>query len=229
MFPLKALKKTRRTPVITYGLILLSVLVFMWELMLGAELAGVFTRQAYNPCTASFSVGTFWDLTRTMFFHGSWTHIVGNMVFLFVFGPAVEDYLGNWRYLLFYLLAGYAASLSHGLISNVCAPTVGASGAIFGIMGGFLLLYPAARIRSLVLFFRVPIGTQDIQAFYLLLTFFVIDFINGLASLGPITVNTTGVALWAHVGGFIAGVLMIFVVLLFNPAPEVDPLEHVEF
>jgi membrane associated rhomboid family serine protease len=229
MLPIKALKKTRSTPYVTYGLILANALVFAWELSLGSQLGAIFLSQAYNPCSASFSLDTLWDLTRTMFFHGGWLHIFGNMLFLWVFGPAVEDFLGGWRYLLFYLLVGYMASLTHGLISNVCGPTVGASGAIFGVMGAFLLLYPAARIRSLVLFFRIPIGVTNVQAFYMLLAFFAIDFFNGLASLGPFTVNTGSVALWAHIGGFLAGLLLTFTLLLFNPAPDVDPLEHLEF
>lgn len=229
MFPLRALKKTRRTPYITYSLVVLNALVFAWELTLGSDLGRILLTQAYNPCAASVSVDTFWDLTRTMFFHGGWTHIIGNMVFLLVFGPAVEDYLGGWRYLVFYLLTGYAASLTHGLLTNVCGPTVGASGAIFGIMGGFMLLFPAARIRSLVLMFRIPVGTVDVQAFYMLGGFFIVDLINGIATLGPFTINTGGVAIWAHLGGFLMGLLLTFIVLLFNPAPQVDPLEHLEF
>lgn len=227
MFPLQARRDPQNTPYITYGLIGLNILVFIWELSLSqSQLFGVFATQAYNPCTAGFNPDTVWDLTRTMFFHGGWTHIVGNMVFLAIFGPLVEDYLGGLRFLVFYMLVGYAASLFHGLLTTVCGPTVGASGAIFGIMGGFLLLYPATRIRSVVLFLRVPIGTRDVQAFYVLLTFFLIDLVNGIASLGPFTINTSNVAIWAHVGGFLAGLLLTFVVMIFKPAPDVDPLEN---
>lgn len=228
MFPLQARRQPKSTPYITYSLIGLNILVFIWELSLSQpELFSVFATQTYNPCTAGVSPDTFWDLTRTMFLHGGWTHIIGNMAFLAIFGPLVEDYLGKWRFLAFYMAVGYAASLFHGLLTTICGPTIGASGAIFGVMGAFLLLYPATRVRSVVLFLRVPIGTRDIQAFYLLFAFFFIDLINGIAAIGPFTVNTGNVAIWAHVGGFLAGLVMTFFIMIVKPAPEVDMLENI--
>lgn len=234
MFPLQALRKTRTTAYITYGIILINVLVFLWELTLVSrgQLGQTFMELALVPCAvrrSPLSLDTFADSFRALFLHGGWLHLIGNMVFLRVFGPAVEDYMGKVRFLAFYLAAGVIAGFTHTLFTTNCIPTIGASGAIFGVMGAFLLLYPGTRVRTVTLFFRIPVGISDMQAFYMLLYFFVIDLINGIGALGTASTPTSGVAFWAHVGGFLAGVVMAFGSMLFRPPPDVDPLEHLEF
>ncbi len=226
MFPLQTLRKTRRTPYVTYALILINILVFAWELTLNqGELSRAFGSLAIVPCEASrnlISIDTLMDSVRTMFLHGGWLHIISNMVFLLLFGPYIEDYLGRSGYLAFYLLAGFTAGFVHIALNwNICVPSVGASGAIYGLMGAFLLLYPATKIRTVAFFYRVPIGTVDVQAFYMLLYYFALDFINGLTSLGVDNTSTGGVAVWAHIGGFLTGLLITFFVMVFKPAPPV--------
>ncbi|MEQ8673135.1 MAG: rhomboid family intramembrane serine protease [Aggregatilineales bacterium] len=233
MFPLKTLRKPETTPWVTYGLILINVLVFGWELTLSrAELGQQFFALAVVPCEMTrnlLSPETVLDSVRSLFLHNGWVHLVGNMVFLYMFGPNVEAYLGKAKYIFFYLAAGFAASFLHAAISwKMCVPVIGASGAIFGVMGAFVLLYPATRIRTLAFFFRVPIGTADVQAFYLLFTFFIMDLFNGIASLGVQTSQSSGVAVWAHVGGFLMGLVLAFIFMLFRPPPPVDPFEHLD-
>jgi membrane associated rhomboid family serine protease len=151
------------------------------------------------------------------------------MVFLYLFGPHVEEYLGKARFLGFYLIAGFAAGFLHIALNwHSCVPAIGASGAISGVLGGFFLLYPATRVRTVAFFYRVPVGMVDVQAFYMLLYYFVLDFVNGLASLGAVNTETSGVAVWAHVGGFLAGVLMVFIMTIFKPPPPVDPFGYLD-
>jgi membrane associated rhomboid family serine protease len=231
MFPLKTLRKTESTPYITYALILINILVFFWELTLSqGQLGSAFRSMAVVPCEMSrnfFSPETIIDSLRTMFLHGGWAHLVGNMVFLYLFGPHIEDYLGKIRYILFYLTAGFMAGFVHTAINwNTCVPTIGASGAIYGLLGSFFLLYPATRIRTIAFVFRVPIGTVDVQAFYMLFYFFIFDFINGLMSLGVGNSATGGVAIWAHIGGFVTGLLMTFTMIIFKPPPAVDQFDY---
>ena len=233
MFPLKTLRKVNSPPYITYSLIVVNALVFFWELSLSqGQLRQAFYSMAIVPCeikTSLFSVETLLDSLRTMFLHGGWVHLIGNMVFLYLFGPHIEEYLGKARILGFYLITGFAAGfLNIALSWHSCVPAIGASGAISGVLGGFFLLYPATRVRTVAFFYRVPVGMVDVQAFYMLLYYFVLDFINGLASLGVGNYETNGVAVWAHVGGFLAGVLMIFIMTIFRPPPPVDPFGYLD-
>ncbi len=232
MFPLRSTRKADRTPYITYGLILTNVVVFFWQLTLPQhKLVQVLWTSAFIPCQShNILTPDLWlDSFRTMFLHGGWLHIIGNMVFLIVFGPNVEDYFGKIKFLLFYLAAGFGANFMHMAFNwNVCVPTIGASGAIAGLMGAFFLLYPATRIRTVAFFFRVPVGVVNVQAFYLLLTFFVLDLFNGLATLGIENTNTGGVAVWAHVGGFLTGLLIAFFAIMFKDPPPVDPFEYLD-
>jgi membrane associated rhomboid family serine protease len=223
MFPLKAVRKIERFPLVTMLLIAINTVVFLWQLTLPqAELMKLYQTAGFIPCAGSAAVPTMFT---SMFLHGGFIHLLGNMLFLFAFGPSVEDYLGRFWFPVFYLIAGVAGSLLHMVFNwNVCIPAIGASGAIMGVMGGFLLLYPGTRISTVVLFWRIPIGVKDISAFYLLGGFFLLDLLNGLASLGPITVETGGVAVWAHIGGFLVGFLMAFIAMTFKPLPPVDPV-----
>lgn len=233
MFPLKTLREVKNPPYITYGLIVLNVLVFAWELTLSkGQLSQAFYSMAIVPCQmhqSFLSLETITDSVRTMFLHGGWIHLIGNMVFLYLFGPHVEDYLGKARFLLFYLFVGFVAGLLHTIVNwNSCVPAIGASGAIYGILGGFFLLYPATRVRTVAFFYRVPVGMIDVQAFYMLLYYFALDFFNGLVSLGVSNAATSGVAFWAHVGGFLAGITFTFIAIIFKPPPPVDPFEYLD-
>ena len=144
----------------------------------------------------------------SMFMHGSWFHLIGNMWFLWVFGNNVEDSMGHFRYAMFYLLCGLAAGGAQSFTDpNSLVPMVGASGAIGGIMGAYIVLYPRVRVHMLV-FLGFYITTIVVPAFVMLGYWFIIQLLSGLPSLGS---KEGGVAFWAHVGGFLAGAILIFV------------------
>jgi rhomboid family protein len=143
----------------------------------------------------------------SMFLHGSWLHVIGNMWFLWIFGDNIEDYLGHFKYLVFYLLSGFAAAAAQvALTPHSRVPTIGASGAIAGVLGAYFILYPRARVLTwfpLIFFFHLP-------AWVMLGYWFVVQFLSGTAtSLSYAGNNDGGIAFWAHVGGFLAGLVMI--------------------
>jgi membrane associated rhomboid family serine protease len=220
MIPLRDDKPSFSTPFINYFLIGLNVLVYLWELAVGMNSPG-----ALNAFVTQFGIvprhtiavlsGHSYDSLATailpfftsMFLHGSLFHVAGNMLFLWIFGDNVEDHLGHFRYLLFYLGSGIVAALAQILLNpGSTAPTVGASGAIAGVMGAYFILYPRAR----VLVWFPPIFMFHVPAWLMLGYWFVIQFVNGAAtSIAPRSESMGGIAFWAHVGGFVAGVLMI--------------------
>lgn len=232
MLPVRAQRALTITPVITYLLMGINIVVFVWELTLSGNLSRTFQEIALVPCQASFNLETLLDSTRTMFLHGSWIHLLGNMVFLVVFGPHLEQFLGRRWFLGFYFTAGYAANALHVLThANQCAipmwggnlPMIGASGAIYGLLGGFMLLFPSTRIQMVAFFYRFPIGLLDVRAFVMLLYMILVDLIDSIGSLGANTINTGGVAVWAHIGGFLAGLLFSFLFTAFvKPLPRLD-------
>ncbi len=137
-----------------------------------------------------------------MFLHSNWLHIAGNMLFLWIFGDNVEDFFGHFTYLLFYLVCGIGAGLLHVLFNlHSSVPALGASGAISGVMGAYILLYPRARILTLVVIFPLPV-----PAVVFLGLWYVMQFLSGLSTLGMKA--TGGVAVWAHIGGFLLGMLL---------------------
>jgi membrane associated rhomboid family serine protease len=146
----------------------------------------------------------------SMFLHGGWTHFLGNMLFLWIFGDNVEDRLGHVRYLIFYLLAGYAAAFAHLWFNPVSiVPAIGASGAISGVLGAYLFLYPKARIQTLI-FFGFFARFTMVPAWVFLPFWFLIQLVSGVASLGvPNGEAGGGVAFFAHIGGFVAGPLLL--------------------
>lgn len=145
-------------------------------------------------------------LLTSMFMHGGWAHLLGNMLFLWVFGNNVEDSMGHFRFLAFYLICGLAAAFGHIFFSPAGQlPMVGASGAISGIMGGYILLYPGARVRT----YFPPFFFFRIRAFFFLALWFVLQLFSGLSTLGLSENESGGVAVWAHIGGFVAGLLLI--------------------
>jgi membrane associated rhomboid family serine protease len=191
--------------------------VFLFELSLGPErlqalfyLFGIVPARYSRPEWAQFvglPLGDFWPFLTNMFLHGGWMHLVGNMWTLWIFGDNVEDRMGVIRYLLFYLLCGAAAGLTHFLTApGSSVPTVGASGAIAGVMGAYFLMFPRARILMMVPLFLYP-AFFVMPAFFFLGYWFLIQVFTGTLSLaGPESAG--GVAWWAHAGGFLCGVLL---------------------
>jgi len=223
MIPIRDDTPRYSTPYVTYFIIALNVVVFLFELSVGAQshhaLNGLiyqfgvvprhFERALAGPSPFSLPALSLSILT-SMFLHGGWLHVIGNMWFLWIFGDNIEDYLGHFVYLLFYLVSGFAAAITHILLnpaSNV--PTVGASGAIAGVMGAYFVLYPRARVLTLVpliVFFTF----WWLPAWVMLGYWFVVQFLMGAAtSIAETSQNTGGVAVWAHVGGFVAGIVLI--------------------
>jgi len=208
--PLKDLNPRRTYPVVNTTLIVLNFVVFIYELMLPPQLFKIFmTVNAMVPAripvwlAGHMTFGAaFLPIVTSMFLHAGWLHILGNMLFLWIFGDNVEDYFGHLGYLFFYFLSGIAAGLLH-IIFNLhsSVPALGASGAISGVMGAYAALYPRAKVLTLVLIFLVPI-----PAIFILGYWFVLQFLEGVSSLGGMT--TGGVAWWAHIGGFIFGSLL---------------------
>ncbi len=153
-----------------------------------------------------------------MFLHGGWLHLIGNMLYLYIFGDNVEDMLGRGRYLAFYLACGVTSFLVQILFaSRSMVPNVGASGAIAGVLGAYFILFPRARVLTLIpLFVFFPL--VEIPAFFFLGIWFLIQFLSGAASLGQSSAFTGGVAWWAHIGGFVAGIVLLKILLPANAA-----------
>jgi membrane associated rhomboid family serine protease len=202
MFPLSDVIPSRTVPFVTIGLIVANSLVFLYMLSLpgGARESVV---AAYAVVPARFSVPT---LFTSQFLHAGWMHIIGNMLYLWIFGDNVEDRLGHVRYLLFYLGAGAVAAILQVLINPFSSvPMVGASGAIAGVMGAYFVLYPQSRVLTaifIVIFFDVV----EIPAVFFLGIWFVMQLLSGVGSLGVSNAASGGTAFWAHVGGFVVGV-----------------------
>ena len=212
MIPLRDNNPRYSFPWVTVGLIVANCLIFFREAVADeAELEALFASYALIPArTTGFFYGepvalstAFFPFFTSMFLHGGWMHLIGNMWFLWIFGDNVEDRLGHLGYVVLYLASGLAGSIGHVLFSPDSAiPTVGASGAISGVMGAYLITFPGARILTLVpiVFF---ITTVEIPAFLILIYWLFIQFLSGAASLGT---DSGGVAWFAHVGGFVAGI-----------------------
>ncbi len=224
MLPYKDNIPSRRVPFITWGLIGINVIVFIFELMEGANLEQVFYQFGMVPAYVTAGVyGPRYEIVpflTSMFMHSGWLHIGGNMLYLWIFGDNVEDRMGHVVFLLFYLVSGVGASLLHlATDPHSTIPTVGASGAIAGVMGAYLVLYPKARIRSVVFFFYF-IRIMEIPALILLGLWFVLQLFSGAASFGA--TEGGGVAFWAHVGGFIVGIGGGFLAKLLTKEPTME-------
>ena len=222
MIPLHDLNPRRRirVPWVTLVLIGANVLAFLYELSLGPHIEAFLLANAFVPAEATtWTRGgpvaggeVLWNALLSLFLHGGLAHLGGNMLFLWIFGDNIEDRLGHFPFLVFYLLAGFAATLAHTLANPGSAlPAIGASGAISGVLGAYLLLHPQARIVTLV-FLGFFISTVRIPALVYLPLWFLLQFVSGVASLGADTaVEAGGVAWFAHIGGFIAGPLLLLV------------------
>lgn len=208
MIPLRDSTPSRRTPVVTLTLIGINVLVYLyqWTLAGNEQLIPFLNTWAIIPAqlTTNFA-GESYTLISAMFLHGSWMHLGGNMLYLWIFGDNIEDRLGPVRYIIFYLIGGLAATAAQVLIDpNSPVPNLGASGAIAGVLGGYLVLYPRARITTLVFRFITQVPAYIVLGFW-----FVLQLFQGVGSLATITSQAGGVAFFAHVGGFVAGVLLV--------------------
>jgi membrane associated rhomboid family serine protease len=212
MIPIKDVIPARRFPLVNWIIILANVAVFLFEASIGSgELSRLIGRYGMVPARmlSNPGVSTGVSIFTSMFLHGGWFHLISNMWALYIFGDNVEDRLGPMRYLLFYLVCGVVAALAHVYsqpLSNV--PVVGASGAISGVLGAYLVLYPRARVISLVPLWIVPWFIEIPAVFYLGFWFFS-QLFSGLLSLGMPISTYGGVAWWAHVGGFISGLLLV--------------------
>jgi membrane associated rhomboid family serine protease len=193
---------------VTICLIGLNTLVFLYEVMLPAGARDQFILQgALVPyeLTRQFGLPVVGDLLTSMFLHGGWLHFLSNMLYLWIFGDNVEDRMGRLPYLLFYLLAGVAASLAQVAMDPVSEiPSIGASGAIAGVLGAYLVMFPRARVRTLVIVFYF-IRFVELPAIVVLGMWFILQIFNGVASIGEVA--TGGVAWFAHIGGFALGLL----------------------
>jgi membrane associated rhomboid family serine protease len=204
MIPLRSSEPHYSTPTVTLFIIAANVLVYLYQKTLPDYAFELFIRH-YGIVPDRFHYSS---ILTSMFIHGGFLHIAGNMWFLWVFGRGVEDLLGHAKYLFLYFACGIAAALLFVLVnSNSTAPTIGASGAIAGVMGAYLIKFPRAHIVTLV-FIVIFITTVDIPAFFLLLYWFAIQFFSGVGSVGD-SASSGGVAWFAHVGGFIAGMLLV--------------------
>ena len=217
MIPFSDDQPRRGAPVVNFLLIAANALFFLYELSLGPRLDGFLFQSAFIPASlydgpVILSLGTgLWSGLLSMFLHGGWLHFLGNMMFLWIFGDNVEDRLGHGRYLVFYLLAGYVATFAHAFANpSSQIPAIGASGAISGVLGAYLFLHPGARIRTLVFLF-VFFTTVEIPAIIFLPLWFLLQLGPGLASIGNADAAQGGVAWFAHIGGFVAGPILMWV------------------
>lgn len=207
MIPLRDVIPSRTTPFVTITLIVLNALAFWFELLLPGPDRQAFIRE-YGIVPAAF---TWSSVITSMFLHGGWLHVIGNMWYLWIFGDNVEDRLGHGRYLVFYLLCGAAAGLAQTLVNpDSYVPTIGASGAIAGIMGAYFVLYPHSRVLTLIPIF-IFIEIIEIRAIYFLGFWFLMQLFSGVGSVAHTTGSQGGVAFWAHVAGFAAGLVGVFV------------------
>jgi membrane associated rhomboid family serine protease len=206
MIPLRDVIPSRTTPFVTIGLIALNVLAFGFELSLSPGARQVFLRD-YGVVPADFAWST---LVSSMFLHGGWLHIIGNMWYLWIFGDNVEDRMGHGRYLVFYLLAGAVAGLAQVVVNVESGiPTIGASGAVAGVMGAYFVLYPRSRVLTLIPLF-IFIEIIEIPAVFFLGFWFLMQLFSGAGSIAH-TSGSGGIAFWAHVAGFLVGLGAVFV------------------
>ena len=205
IFPIKVTQPSYSKPTVTVLLIVANVLVFLYEFWLQMvdpySLHHFMTLYSLRPAYFHFS-----NIFTSMFVHANWIHVIGNMVFLWVFGDNVEDILGHGKYLLFYLLCGLAAAIAQMAIDPFSrVPMVGASGAIAGVMGAYLVKFPRSRVVMLFWFFFFT--TFDLPAWFMLIYWFALQFFGGVGSIAG--ASQGGTAFLAHVGGFVAGIALV--------------------
>jgi len=223
MIPIGDSNPLRRTPLMNWLLIAANVLVFCYELTLSSRTLdrffltwGVIPQNVVTALAEPVAPGSlhvFETLITSQFIHGGWLHLLGNLLFLYIFGDNIEDVLGRLGYLMFYLVCGVVAVLTQVFVlapfmGRHAVPTFGASGAIAGVLGAYLVLYPLNRVSVLfpVLLILIPF---DLPAFVIIGWWFVQQFFYGVLTLSPAAAQSGGVAFWAHVGGFLIGMILI--------------------
>ena len=207
MIPLRDVIPSRTTPGVTVTLITLNVLVYVFQLMLSDRAQDAFILN-FGLVPAYFSLV---NVVTAMFVHGGFAHLAGNMLFLWIFGDNVEDRLGHFRFIVFYLLCGFSAAFAQSVLNpDSLVPMVGASGAIAGVMGAYLVLYPHSRVLML---FPFPLFLFELPAVVFLGIWFFIQFLNGINQLPVFERDAIsgGVAFVAHVMGFVAGLILVFI------------------
>ncbi|MBI2874719.1 MAG: rhomboid family intramembrane serine protease [Firmicutes bacterium] len=228
MIPLRDNIRSRRFPFLTVTILVTNVAVFFYELSLGDSVQILFRSYGVIPRELTGAVvdmgpdslRVLATLVSSQFLHVGWFHLLGNLLYLWIFADNVEGYIGSFRFFILYLLSGVTAAAVHVAIRPLdIIPTIGASGAIAGVLGAYVLLFPWAKVKTLV-----PIGffltVVEIPALLFLGLWFVIQFLSGLAALAPGNVAAGGVAWWAHVGGFVGGAVLL---MILKPARAVSP------
>ena len=230
MIPLADDNPTRSAPVFTVLLIAANALVFLYQLSLGPAAEQFIRACGFLPAelVTGEDIGvptcvspTYLTVLTSMFMHGGLLHIGSNMLYLWIFGNNVEDAMGSVRYLIFYLVSGIAAALAQTVVTVLYTPdmagipNVGASGAVAGVLGAYLVLFPGAKVKTLIAL-GIFWSMARIPALFVLGMWFVTQFFQGVGSLDPVVGATSGVAFWAHIGGFVVG-LVLGKVLARNP------------
>ncbi len=222
MIPIRDRNPSGTFPYITIGIIVVNVIIFLYEFSLGSELGKFIMKFGVVPLKVSYYsqasdltfINTFFPFISSMFLHGGFIHLIGNMWFLWIFGDNIEDKLGHFKYLAFYFICGIIASSVHVFFnsqSNV--PCIGASGSIAGVLGAYMITFPHARVVTVIpLWFIWPV--IELPAMVVLGFWFVIQFFNGAVSITAST-SGAGVAWWAHIGGFAAGVIILYIIRIF--------------
>jgi len=214
MLPLRDENPRRTIPVVNIVLILINVLMFFWEMSLGSNLEPALSAVAFVPArfwNAPFAPQNIVSIFVSMFLHGGILHLGGNMLYLWIFGDNIEDRLGHFRYVIFYALCGIAATVTHAVVNpSSRIPSIGASGAIAGVLGAYLILFPKARVLTLIpiIFF---ITIREIPAIVVLGLWFVLQLFVGMGSIGLPESAGGGVAYFAHIGGFVSGMVLVLV------------------
>jgi membrane associated rhomboid family serine protease len=217
MIPLRDVIPSRTTPGVTITLIVVNVMVYLLQSTLSDRGRDAFL-VGFGLVPAYFSL---LNVLTAMFVHGGLAHLGGNMLFLWIFGDNVEDRMGHGRFIAFYLMCGFAAAIAQTALNpNSLVPMVGASGAIAGVMGAYLVLYPHSRVLML---FPFPVFLFELPAVVFLAIWFLVQFLNGINQLPVFERNAIsgGVAFWAHVIGFVAGLILV----VFMRRPERTKVE----
>lgn len=216
MIPIRDSVRARTTPVVTILIIALNILAFVHELSLGRDADRFISLWALVPNEFVHwtelgghvaDVDRYVPIFSSMFLHGGWAHLLGNMLYLWIFGDNIEDRLGHFRFLFFYLACGAVAALAQIAIDpESTLPVIGASGAVAGVLGAYFVTYPTSRVLTLVPLFFWP-WFVEIPALVFLGLWFVLQLVSGTVSIGGQSMSV-GVAFWAHIGGFIAGAIV---------------------
>lgn len=228
MIPLKDDVRSRSFPIMNWVLIGSNVFVFFVTLSFGPHAEKIMSVFGVVPKRFLAHIGVFQTLTifTSMFLHGGWAHIFSNMLALYIFGDNVEDRMGSWRYLLFYLLCGIAAAALYIFFNqNSTIPTIGASGAISGVLGAYIVLFPRARVMTLVLLIFIP-WFIDIPAVIYIGAWFASQLLNGMLTIVNGAQGFGGIAWWAHVGGFMTGIILVRLFTAGHEPRKLYPDEH---